>query len=442
MSHFDVLDFGAVGDGETNDRAAIQKAIDTCTANGGGQVRLAAGKQFLSGQIVLKDHVDLHLEPGARLIASTDPADYDDRVFVSAFNAFNVSVTGTGVIDGRGHLFMREELPHIYDLDRDNDFRTRLVKFTACRNVTFRDVTLFNGASWTLHLAGCDDVLVHGIRILNNLKLPNCDGIGPDRSRNVRISDCYIEAGDDCIVLKATQPHMDLGPCENITVTGCTLVSASAALKIGTETYGDIRNVIFDSCVIRGSNRGLAIMLRDNGNLENILFSNCIVETHLYHDDWWGKAEPIHITVSPRTETTQLGTLKHVRFNNILCRGESGVYINGCKDRPVEDVLLENVRLEIEKTTEWPAGFYDNRPGVGTDVYPHPTAGVFLQHARDVTLRHTRLAWGENPLETYRYAVEAHHVDGLTIEDFNGFSADPEKYDAFLLDDTSEVKHV
>jgi polygalacturonase len=86
LSCFDALDFGAVGDGEANDRAAIQKAIDACTANGGGQVRLAAGKQFLSGQIVLKDHVDLHLEPGARLFASTDPADYEDRVFVSAFN--------------------------------------------------------------------------------------------------------------------------------------------------------------------------------------------------------------------------------------------------------------------------------------------------------------------------------------------------------------------
>jgi hypothetical protein len=410
VNHHCILSHGAAGDGTTNDAPAIQRAIDACHAAGGGTVVVPAGKTYLTGAITLKSHVHLHVEGGARLLASEHEADYPHRILLQAHHAENISLTGTGTIDGRARLFMTEELPHIF---RGTDWRPRLVQFIGCSNVTVRDLTLQDAAHWGLHLTGCTDVLIHGIRILNDLKVPNCDGIAPDHCRNVRISDCYIEAGDDCIVLKNTREHAQYGPTENITVTGCVLKSTSAALKIGTESVDDFRDILFSHCIVRGSSRGLAIQLRDEGNVENVLFSDMIVETRHFHEDWWGAAEPIYVTALPRTATTTVGQIRHVRFRNLLCRGENGAYLRGCADSQPTDVLLENVRLEVRKWTKWPGDRHDRRPGL-LGVIPHRTAGLYCQHARDVTLRHVEVVHPHGP------ALEVHRVPGLKIENFTG----------------------
>ena len=121
-----------------------------------------------------------------------------------------------------------------------------------CHNVTFRDITIRDGALWTVRLSGCDDVLIHGVRIDNDLKLPNNDGIDLDRCRNVHITDCHIVSGDDCIVLKTCAETAAYGDgCENIDVRGCTLMSTSIALCVGCECMAPMRNIIFDACVIR-----------------------------------------------------------------------------------------------------------------------------------------------------------------------------------------------
>ena len=228
---YNIFDYGASGDGQTNDASAIQQAIDACAGAGGGLVLVPAGHTYLCGQINLRSHVNLHIEGGARLAASLEREHYADGVWLRAERAENIAITGLGCIDGQGKAFMRRDDRYIYWLDRAHDFRPRLIKLIGCTNVTLRDITILDAPEWAIHPVGCQDVLIHGIRILNSLKVPNCDGIDPDNCRNVRISDCHIEAGDDCIVLKSGP---DYGPCENITVTGCTLVSTSCALKIGT----------------------------------------------------------------------------------------------------------------------------------------------------------------------------------------------------------------
>jgi hypothetical protein len=426
---FNILDFGARGDADTHDTQAIQAAIDACSAAGGGSVLIPGGRTYLSGQIDLKSHTHVHLEGGARLMASKDPAAYRDGTFLSARNAVNCSIGGPGELFGRGVEFMQEDRGAIYWLDREHTFRPRMIHWIGCQNVSFRDLTIRDAPVWSLHLTGCEDVLIQGIRILNNLKVPNCDGIDPDHCRNVRISDCHIEAGDDCIVLKTLKEYNAYGPCENITVTGCTLVSTSSALKIGTESCADIRNVIFDACVIRNSNRGLSIQLRDNGCVENVVFSNMIVETRLFADDWWGKAEPIYVTALHRTPGSELGRVRHVRFSNILCRGENGVFLCGSPDSPLEDVVLENVRIEIDKTSRWPGGVQDLRPpevmGTPIGVRPHATNGVYIEHARQAALRNVQVAWGQNRPEYFGTALEQHAVDGLEVLNFQGENAHP-----------------
>ena len=405
-------DFGAVLDGRTNDRVALQRAIDAAFAAGGGTVAIPAGRHLLTGSFEVKSRVTLQLEPGSRLVASTARADYRGSVWIEAFGAEEIAFTGTGTIDGRGIAFMAEELPHIF---RPKPWRPKVMVLEGCRRVRVTDLTVRDSPNWTLHFAGCDDVVVRGVTILNNLKIPNCDGIDPDHSRNVRISDCHIEAGDDCIVIKNRPEYMRYGPSENIVVTNCTLVSTSAALKLGTETHDDIRHVVFSNCVIRGSHRGVAIVLRDEGSIEHVLVHNLTIETKLFHPAWWGAAEPIHVSARPRTPGGKVGRLRGLRFSQILARGEGGVFIAGSEGSLPEDILLENITVELAPPADFRRSRIDGRPpeppaspvsatpfraGQERGVEEAPLAGFRVRQARDVSLVRCTVRWiGEKPAD-------------------------------------------
>jgi hypothetical protein len=429
-----VCDYGAAGDGRAIDTAAFQKAIDACASAGGGTVLVPAGRAFRCGTFRLKSHVNLHLEGGALILGSGRKEDYPNeelRCLIEARDAEDVSLTGTGVIDGQAKLFMEAELPYIY---RGNPWRPRLMGLIGCRKVVIRDVTLRDSANWGLHLTGCENVVIHGVSILNDLKVPNCDGIDPDHCRNVRISDCLIEAGDDCIVVKNTRPYERFGPTENITVTGCVCKSTSAAIKIGTESVSDFRNLVFEGCVVQSSSRGLAIQLRDEGNVENVIFSNCIVETRLFYEAWWGAAEPIYVTAFHRSAGSRLGRIRNVRFSNVLCRGENGAFIHGCEESAPENVALDGVRLELDKWSKWPGGRHDRRPCDLEGIVSHRTAGIFAAHARNLTVRNCEVAWGANRPEYFGPALECHSTPGLRVESLIGEAAHPERDPAQVVD--------
>ncbi|MFB6272020.1 MAG: glycoside hydrolase family 28 protein [Salinibacter sp.] len=428
---YNIVDFGAEGDGQTNDAGAIQTAIDRCTEAGGGTVLVPAGSTFLTGSFKLKSNVNLHLETGATLLASPNPDDYEEKTLIKALDAERISLTGRGTIDGQGRKFMAE-------LDEDHhqpkDWRPRMMILEHCRNVRLQDLTLRRSAFWTVHLAGCTDVAVEQLSILNDRRLPNCDGIAVDCSTNVRISDCHIEAGDDCIVLKTLERYAEYGNCENVTVTNCTLASTSAALKIGTETINDIRNVTYTNCVARSSSRGLGIMLRDGGTVENILYANITVETRYYEGNWWGAAEPIYITALPRDADHELGIVRNIRFSNIVCRGENGVFIRGSKERAVEDVLLQNVKVQVEKWAEDGGGTHDIRPAAEYEgIHKHPTAGIYGEKARGLTLDNCTVEWAEDPPSYFRHALELHDVSDFDTRHFTGASAHPGRYRAQLI---------
>ena len=252
-------------------------------------------------------------------------------------------------------------------------------------HLTLHRVTLTNSAFWTVHMVGCKDVLIDGIRIINNLRMASSDGIDPDHCQNVRIVNCHIESADDCIVLKNTESAMKYGNCENIIIANCTLMSTSAAIKIGTESESSFRNIVVQNCNISKTNRGISLQLRDKGSIENAVFSNINIDTrHFSKEHWWGGAEPIAVTALPRKEETKLGHIRNIRFQNINCCSENGILIYGDTPESIRDISFEHVYLELKAKTSWTRNYHDLRPNcresVITDhlyaVYACNTTGV------------------------------------------------------------------
>ena len=384
---------GAVGDGKTDDAKAIQQTIDRCSAEGGGRVLFPRNHTFLAGPIELKSNVELHLEATATLKANPDESIYqlsafgenrgEGMLWLYANDAENLSITGKGTIHGNGIAFMGKELEDSYELkplaDQTFDPRPHVLTLTAVKNLTIRDVTIKEGAYWTVHLIGCDGAVIDGIQLLNNLKIRNGDGIDIDHSKNVRIANCHITSGDDCICLKNRREFEKYGSCHDITVTNCVMSSRSCAIKIGSENMDSIYNVVFDNCIITASNRGLGIQNRDEGTVSDIIFSNIQLDCRLWSDVWWGKAEPIYVTSYPRANGNhkdanwrfpkgqiegKCGEVKRIRFYNISAISANGCFV-GCDEvGKVDGISFDNVHIKLAgaKTDQY---VFDKRPCKG-----------------------------------------------------------------------------
>ena len=311
-------------------------------------------------------------ERNGTVIFREEPA---ERSGYHALDADDIAITGDGEIDGNCYAFVKRVSQ--YYVTGDFYPRPTMIYIEHCNHVTVRDITLRNAPFWTLHPAGCYDVLISNIRILNPLDVANSDGIDPDHSANVRIIGCHVEAADDCICLKSSAGNMEYGPTEDIVIADCTLKSTSAALKIGTEGTGDFKNIVVHGVTISGTNRGISIQIRDQGCVKNAIFSDITIETRRFAPCWWGTAEPIAITSINRVEGKESGTIENVVFENILASGENGVFIHGT--HKVRNIRMRNVRIEMKTSSKWEKGLYDYRPGEGTEVVRKGASAYFIK---------------------------------------------------------------
>jgi len=449
----DIKSFGAVGDGKTLNTQAIQKAINKCRDEGGGTV-LISGGTFLSGAIQLFSNIDLHLEHGAVLKGSDKVSDYflnGKKVgLIYTENSSGISITGEGNIDGNGDAFMdvnhskvmdsasvrftrqknhfREVLSGLGDgplvpLDRPN----QMVIFSDCRNVTIINVVFTNSPFWTVHLADCNGVIVHGVRIWNNLFVPNNDGIDFTSCSNVLMSDCDIRTGDDGIVVTGYAFHFDTPgfknlrhDSENVTVTNCTIVSRSSGIRIGGWDQNFMRNYAFSNIVITNSNRGINLCARDSASIEDMTFSNIIIQTRLHTGDWWGNGEPIHISVIRGKEKVSIGFIRNIKFENIIAKSEAGVLLYASKEGKVENISFRDISLYIMNSPQnvTSGGNFDLRPATDPKftLFSHDIPAFYGENVRNIQLNNVEIKWDDVTEPCFTSGVEFNDFDNILID--------------------------
>ncbi len=379
-----VRDFGARGDGRTLETDNLQRAIQSCHERGGGTLSFPAGT-YVSGTLELFSNVTLELEAGAVLLGSPRLDDYPPHRFhhnewgqvrslLFAIDAENVALVGQGTIDlngapfidfGRqraGGWFGAEQLARatpeqLAEATVETHARpNQLLFFHGCRRFTVEGLTIKNSPCWTLTFSDCRDVKVRGVSVYGDLRVPNNDGIHLTACKDVVISDCVISCGDDCIAVTAITKWHEAS--ERIAVTNCSLVSRSAAIRIG-HLASKVKDVVLSNLVIRDSQRGVGVFAGEGGAIENVLAHNLVIETRIVAGYWWGNGEPLAVfTTSPGAR------IRGVRLSSVHARSENGVLIFGHGSGDVSGVELANWQLEL--------AYGKNRPLLGNVIDLQP----------------------------------------------------------------------
>ncbi len=398
---YNILDYNAVGDGVTDNREAMQAAIDEAYKAGGGRVVVPPGN-YLTGGIELKENVTFYIDGGATILGSKELSSYAThegfdqhgnsikrQYLISVKNTKKVTICGSGTVNGQGLHYWENQplLPHWIKAKPERP--NALLEIADSENIIIRDITLTNSPNWTCHVLHSSDILIQGIRIINSLYAPNADGIDITGSQDVRVSDCDITTCDDGIVLKTWKNGK---PCEDITVTNCTIETLCAALKLGTESYADYRRISFSNCVVKAASRLFAIYVRDGCTVDGVVVSNIVGTT---------KAplvlnRPIQIMITKRNENSKLGHIRNVMIDQVICKTDGRLLITADDGSSIDNLNISKMHLDFQ--------FIEDPVAVGADIksgqfplnQPHliqKRAAVVVKNLHNFQLKDLTIDW-------------------------------------------------
>lgn len=416
---FDVRSFGAVGDGKTKDTTAIQKAIDTCTAQGGGTVVVPPGT-YLTGSLYLKSHVDFYLMAGSMLLASPDREDYNpadvcpqNSVYPqeSSFGAHlilcieqeHVTLRGPGRIDGNAKKFILDENGVPYPGQNKIPWRpSQMLYFVESNQIRVQDIELTNSSYWTSFYHGCTHVFIRGVRIQNSRHphTHNGDGIDIDCCEYVTISDCQIDSADDCITLRGNSRRLKTPrPCRYVTITNCVLSTPCNCFRFGV---GD-------------------------GLVENVTISNIVVET----------SRTAFNFVSSWSPTSRGVDMRNIRINNVVvdCEILARMYYNCAEKADIRDIAITNVSGTLRQVTDMDPNRRDESC-VWLNAY---SPNMVLMQGKPATpLRNIRFS--DFDLKVFPGAIwQANHVEGMTLENIVLRSTDEKNPPRYQLENVSDL---
>ncbi|MGD1277956.1 MAG: glycoside hydrolase family 28 protein [Tepidisphaeraceae bacterium] len=447
---FNITRFGAVAGGQTLNRSQIQAAIDACGAAGGGRVVVPAGI-FLSVPLELRSGVDLHLDGGAVLLFSRDHKDYP--LVISSYEGretvicqapifgrdlHDVSITGTGAIDGQGdgwrsvkrnkltpqqwdalvksggvtdqkqeqwwpsesarqgfkaliELRKKPEAPRVEDYEPYRDLlRPNLVLLSNCHRILLQDATFRNSGSWNVHVLDSEDITVRNVVLFNPLYAQNGDGIDVDSCRNVLIEGINVHAGDDDICLKSgrdEQGRKHGRPTENVIIRNCKIGWGHGGIAIGSEMSGGVHNVEVSNCVLDGPDIGLRFKTTRGrgGTVEDIHIHDVtmsgITQTAILFDMYYQTKNPKDEPFSERTPV-----FRNIVIRNVTCASaHRALELMGLAEQPMSDIRLENVSLAADD-------------------------GAWINYVKDVTLKNVRIQSKHAP------PLQTQNVADLTLD--------------------------
>ena len=406
---YNITRYGAVADTTQLSTQAIQQAIDICSREGGGRVVIPTG-MYKTGSIILRSHVNLFLEHGATLFGSTDLADYQkvksDYLslrtqthtiqLIYADEVEDVTISGSGCIDGRGKSFKK------LTFNDEGITRPHLLRFIQSKDITIKDITLKNSGCWMQHYLACDRVRIDGIKVFNRNNYNN-DALDLDGCHDVVVSNMIADSDDDAITLKSTSPRR----CENITITNCVVSSHCNAIKLGTETNGGFRNINIHGIAVKPSENqethfygqkigtsAISLEMVDGGQLENVMVSGITVI---------GTESPIFVRLGNRARgyyegqvISNVGTLRNVILSDIQVTeaGKTGCSITGLPGHPVENITLNNIRIQMKGGCQAVPVPKDEKE----KDYPEatmwgilPAKGFFVRHATNVKFNNVEI---------------------------------------------------
>ncbi|MCU6665130.1 glycoside hydrolase family 28 protein [Silvania hatchlandensis] len=403
----------------------LQGLIDTLAQAGGGTLVVTPGT-YLTGTLVLPSRFTLHLEAGARLLASPHEADYQvaetqsmaelsRMALLYARDAQHLTLSGAGCIDGNARAWFAPQ-PDAQGYRQPKTHRPRMLVLEGCQQVRIADITLCDAPMWTAHLVCCKHVFINNLTIDNDLTLSNTDALDIDSCQHVHLSNSYFSAADDGICLKTTAKAAELQQAtENVTVNNCIIRSKSCAIKVGTETFADIRNIAVNNCVIFESNRAIGLVSRDGGQFSQMLFSNILFDCHHGDPCHWGKADPVFVSVRHRAPDIAPGQIRLVTFSNLSGSGEGAINLHSDIPGAIRDVTFNGLTFSQQLSVSDEQGSYDVRPPCN----PERPTGMGLDNAYLVNPQ-TGRAHGVEPYPhglpaLYATGVQGLQLNGLTI---------------------------
>ncbi len=386
---YNIIDFGAVGNGSTVNTAAIQAAIDTCAITSG--TVLVPSATFVTGTIILKSNVTL--EVAGTLQGSTNINHYPDiipslrsmadentqKAIIYAENEHNITIKGSGIINGNGLSFFGAN---------DRPYGIRII---SCQNVLYENIELTSSAFWMMHNLDIDTLTIRNVTITNNSNSNN-DGIGIDACRNVLIENCNVSSFDDPLVFKTTTPLNT----ENVIVQNCTLSTVARAIKIGTETTGGFRNIVIKDCVVEPhaltADCGINLAIVDGGFIDSLTLQNITIS---------GVNTALSIRLgnqarkyTPTAPTPAVGWVKNILLQNITITAESNLTssITAIPGYYLEGITLQDVTINFPGgEAALSTGFVvpeneTSRPNCDVLGDSLPAHGLYIRHVKNITM--------------------------------------------------------
>ncbi len=402
-------EMGYPGSGKAT--AYVQSAIDRAAVTG-GTVLLAKG-DYVSGTVELRSGVCLQIGEKARLLGSTDLADYPEKharrltvqdtsmgmhqSLIFAEGCEHIGLCGTGIIDGQGSPV---NFPGSETV-QGTPGRPFLIRVIDCRGVYVHDLTLRNAACWMQNYLNCENLLLERLTVRNHANYNN-DGCDIDGCRRVWMRGCDIASGDDALCFKgAGQSVLD-----EVLVEDCRFSSACNAFKVGTDTQGDFRNVLLRRCELSGlqedpsglkhprCDSGVSLEMMDGGTLEDFLLTDLTITDAM--SPFFMRLED-RGRVKPDDPKPGAGTLRRIVIRNVAGthNGPRGSYFLGAAEKPIEDVYLEHIRLGQlpSEKPPLPADIFERIRGRYPDAHmiddlgDAPAYGLWTKYLRGLTLR-------------------------------------------------------